>query len=680
MNLNKVYCGDFESDGLLDTVTKIHVMSIGFKNKEGIWEIKSTNDYDVMRKVFSDPNNVIAIHNGVRYDEPLVEKILGIKVKATVICTLALAWYIDFGRGKEGKKFGLEAYGEDFGTLKPEVKDWENLTYEEYEFRCQEDVKITIELWELLLAKLRRIYENEADIIRVIKYLNFIMLCARKQEEQRIQINLSKLNENLAYFEGLKQEKFQQLEEAMPKVPIISKRNKPKVFYKKDGELSIKGEQWLDLLERGGYPQTWEESLEVVTGWEKANPNSVPQKKEWLYSLGWVPQTFSYKRDKETNETKKIEQILTEEKELCPSVLKLKDKDPAIELLDGMSVLTHRIGLLKGLLKNANEEGFVTQGLAQLAVTLRWQHSVIVNFPRYTGKGDIRDGKWVRECLIAGDGCKIVQSDLSGIESRTSDHYTFHINPERIVKTKQKYFDPHTEIAVASNLMTEDEEIWFKWTKENKEREDRKKKGETEDVESLPPETFGKPSDIFYILEKLNGEEAKNLMNKLKMARNKGKTTNYASLYLVGANTLSRNLEIPKKEAQALIDGYWKINYAVKKFSETIRIKKVGTENWVYNPISRFWHNLRNEKDVFSVVNQSSAVYCFNMWLYQVSRFGLFPIIQNHDDLALRAPLEEVDKYTEILEKAMKILNKQLSLNIPIACEIQVGDNLAETH
>jgi DNA polymerase I-like protein with 3'-5' exonuclease and polymerase domains len=674
MNLDNIYCGDLESDALAEDVTKIHVLSIAWKNSEGKWQIKSTRDYEDMKKLFSDPSKVIAIHNGVRFDGRVLEKVLGIKVEATIIDTLALAWYIDCARGKQGKKYGLEFYGVDFGTLKPKVDDWENLTYEEYRFRCEEDTTITVKLWEFLLDKLRAVYDNDGDIIRIIKYLNFIMLCARKQEEQKIKVDLKKLDENLSYFEGLKEEKIKQLVEAMPKIPIKVTKSKPKVIHKKDGTLSEAGKTWFNMLTKCNLPEDYNGNINVINSYELGNPNSVKQKKDWLYSLGWVPQTFAHNRDKETNEVKKVEQILTEEKMLCPSVLKLLEKEPAIEVLDGLSVLTHRIGIFKGLKKAVDENGFVIQGLMQLAVSLRWQHALIVNYPRVTGKGDIRDGKWVRECLIAGDGYRLVQSDMSGIESRTSDHYTFHLNRELIEETKKPFFDPHTKISVVSNLMSADEEIWFKWKKENKER---REKGILED---LPPEAFGNPSDIFYILERLEGEEEKKLMNKLKEARSKGKTTNYASLYLVGSQTLARNLGITKKEAQTLIDAYWNIHWAVKKATESFDIKKVGDEMWILNPISRFRHNLRFEKDSFSVVNQSSAVYCFNMWLYNITQLGEFPILQTHDDLALRMKESDVEKGKYIINTAMENVNKQLGLNVELACEVQVGDNLAETH
>lgn len=654
MNLESIYIGDIESDGLLDEITKIHVFSFAHK-KRGEWIVGSTNKPEDIKRFFSNENNVIAMHNGVRFDGPAIEKIFGIEVKALIIDTLALAWYADFGRDK----YGLEHYGIDFGVPKPPVYDWKNEPYEVYKIRCEEDTKITIKLWEKLLNKLRLIYDGDEDIVRVIKYLNFIMKCSFMQEQQKIEVDVDKINENLKYFESLKEAKVEQLKQAMPKIPTLKTIRRPKELYKKNGSLTVAGARWVDM-------NVSEDEITVISGFEDPNPNSVPQKKAWLYSLGWKPQTFSYKRNKKTGEIKKIEQILTEEKNLCPSVLKLKEKEPAIDLLEGASVLTHRIGLLKSLLDN-QKNGFITQGLVRLAVTLRWQHSVVVNFPRVTGKGDIRDGKWIRECLIAGKGNKIVQSDLSGIESRTSDHYTFPLNPDLIKETQRPFFDPHIKIAVASNLMTQDEGVWFKWKRENN---DRKNRGEPE----LPIEVFGSLSSTFKV------QDEKALMDKLKLARNKAKTTNYASLYQVGASTLSRNLSIPKKEAQTLIDSYWTVHWAVREVTKTFHIKQVGNEMWVLNPISRFRHNLRNEKDVFSTVNQSSAVYCFNIWLHNITKQGVWPICQSHDDLVIVCNEKNTEKVKGIITKAMEATNRQLKLNVELACEVQVGDDLSKTH
>lgn len=141
---------DVESDGLLDRLTKIHVLSYTRDGKEVI----STHDYDEMREFFTT-EPVLVGHNICRFDIPAVEKVLGIKVKARLVDTLALSWYINHER----QKHGLEGYGEDYGVPKPVIKDWDSLTPEDYRHRCEQDVLINWRLWRDLQMKLRRLYQ-----------------------------------------------------------------------------------------------------------------------------------------------------------------------------------------------------------------------------------------------------------------------------------------------------------------------------------------------------------------------------------------------------------------------------------------------------------------------------------------------------------------------------------------
>ena len=673
MKLDSILVADIETDGLLNEMTKLHVLVVGYQTKDGTWATKATNKEEDIRKFFTNPNNTIVMHNGRRFDGPAIEKLYGFKVEATIIDSLSLAWYLEPNRIKEGKKFGLESFGEEFGIPKPEIKDWNTLSYEEYKHRCTEDVKINTILWLKQFRKLQLIYDGDLDSIkRLISLLNWIMDCSYRQEAEGVMVDIEKTEANLAHFEAMKEEKIIQLKAAMPKVAIEATKDFPKRgLYKADGSLSKAGEDWLVILDQCKLPSDYEGSIKVIKGYNEPNPNSVLQKKQWLYSLGWKPQTFKHNRDKVTNEVDVVEQIMTEDKMLCPSVLKLAEKEPAIESFDGLTVLTHRIGLLKSFLKNKDENGYVHQGLQSLAVTMRWMHSILVNLPRYTGTGDIRDGRWIRECLIAGPGKTIVQSDLSGIESRTSDHYTFHIDPDRIEKTKQKYYDPHTEIAVFANLMTTDEEIWFKWYKERKD---------SDNPESITPEMFGNPSPEFDKLKNVDDAEAKKLMNRLKVSRSAGKTTNYASLYNVGPSTLARTLDIKESKAKKLLEAYWKINFSIKIFTESLEVKKVDKENWIYNPISKFWYYLRNEKDKFSVINQSSAVYCFNIWVYNCTKAGIWPVTQSHDDQLYIVDKDKASETQVIINNAMEKVNEQIRLNVRLDCETQTGKNIAETH
>jgi uncharacterized protein YprB with RNaseH-like and TPR domain len=137
MNLeDKLFVADIETKGLLDVINSpedFHVLSVGYKTSKGNWKVKSTNDHQKVIDFFTDETNTIVMHNGRRYDKPAIEKMFGVEVKATIIDSLSLAWYLESNRVKEGKKFGLESYGEDFGVPKPAVNgdEWAGLNKDE---------------------------------------------------------------------------------------------------------------------------------------------------------------------------------------------------------------------------------------------------------------------------------------------------------------------------------------------------------------------------------------------------------------------------------------------------------------------------------------------------------------------------------------------------------------------
>ena len=86
---------DIETDGLLDKLTKIHVLSY---QTAAMDEPRSIFDYDEMRDFFleysMDHTLALAGHNIVRFDIPAVEKVLNIKVRAKLVDTLGLSWYL----------------------------------------------------------------------------------------------------------------------------------------------------------------------------------------------------------------------------------------------------------------------------------------------------------------------------------------------------------------------------------------------------------------------------------------------------------------------------------------------------------------------------------------------------------------------------------------------------------
>ena len=188
---------DIETDGLDPTM--IHVMSW---EEDG--EVHSTNDYDEMRAKLMSASELSG-HNIIRYDLPALNKILGFYVAKhqRVVDTLPLSWYLNYDRSKHG----LEGYGNDYGVPKPKIEDWENLTYEDYAHRCEEDVKINMRLYKELMYKLGKLYKDEESLDKCINYLMFKMECAAAQEKFGWRIDFAKAKGHLDELTALKEEK-----------------------------------------------------------------------------------------------------------------------------------------------------------------------------------------------------------------------------------------------------------------------------------------------------------------------------------------------------------------------------------------------------------------------------------------------------------------------------------------
>ena len=95
MDLNKVIIFDIETNGMLEDLDRLHVMSIGYISDNGKWTIESMNDESKIKSFFEDSNNVMVGHNIIMYDIPAIEKLYpGVDIKCGVIDTLPISWYL----------------------------------------------------------------------------------------------------------------------------------------------------------------------------------------------------------------------------------------------------------------------------------------------------------------------------------------------------------------------------------------------------------------------------------------------------------------------------------------------------------------------------------------------------------------------------------------------------------
>jgi hypothetical protein len=609
---------DIETDGLLDQMTKIHVLSYSEDNKTVI----HTHDYDEMREFFLTRKTLVG-HNIVRFDIPAVEKLLGIKVEARLIDTLALSWYIHHDR----LKHGLEGYGDEYGVPKPVIKDWNSLSPEEYAHRCNEDVKINNRLYLLLNMKLNKLYDNENDKDRLIDYLTFKLDCAREQEELQWKLDVPKAQAAYDEISRLKEEKVEQLAEAMPKRMLTRMVTQPKVMYKKDGELSSHGENWLALCKE--YKQSLTSiGFKINTGEERGNPNSNDQVKDWLYSLGWKPRTFKFVRDKKTGDERQIEQV-RKGSELCSSVVDLASVDPAVDLLDGLTVLTHRAGILSSFL-DCHKDGYLQAGVAGLTNTFRFKHyRPLVNLPSV----DKPYGDVIRGCLTCPDGYVLAGADMTSLEDTTKRHYMKPLDPTYVEEMSREGFDPHLDLALHAGVINQDD------------------------------------------IDKHNSGE-----RSLKALRKNYKVVNYSATYGVGAAKLARETGMSKGEAKTLLDAFWSRNWAIEKVASTVRVREVMDGMWLLNPVSGFWHSLRSDKDRFSTLNQSTGVFCFDTWVAICRKNGVKAVGQFHDEIIALVKKGDEGKVENLMHEAAIMLNDKVKLNVPLGTDVQFGNTYADIH
>ena len=606
---------DIETDGL--DPTKIHVLSW----EDELGKIQHTHDYVAMR-IFFEEATILIGHNIVRYDIPAVEKILGVKVSATLVDTLAVSWYINHTRPKHG----LEGYGEYYNVKKPEITDWENLTKEEYAHRCNEDVKINVRLWRDLDIKLSKLYPDLNNKWDLLNYLTFKMQCAAEQEALKWKLDVDKANKYLAEWGDMKEDKIEQLAEAMPKRVLTKVQQRPKVMYKKDGELSSHGERFEELRKEYRQPENVQ-SFVVKTGEVRGNPSSPEQVKDWLYSIGWVPRTFKFVRGSDDQE-KQIPQI-RREGELCPSVKDLVSEDPAVSILDGLSVLSHRISVLKGMVEH-EVDGYVQATVAGMTNTLRFKHAKpLVNIPSV----EKPYGKEIRGCLTAPEGYTLCGADMTSLEDTTKRHYMKPLDPNYVAEMSKEGFDPHLDLAKHAGIITQDD------------------------------------------IDKHNSGE-----KSLKALRKNYKVVNYSATYGVGAAKLARETGMSKKEAQKLLDAFWSRNWSVQKVATTLRKRELFGGMWVQNPVSGFWYSLRSEKDRFSTLNQGTGVYCFDNWVKKCREKGIKTVGQFHDEII--ALVKEGDQIETAMNMNYSIqeLNEQLKLNVDLGVDAQFGKTYAEIH
>ena len=684
---------DIEADNLLDDATKIYCLS--FKS---MGETNTLTDYGDIKQFFLDHLHKgipLVAHNGIAYDIPLAEKILGIDLSENmVIDTLMLSWALNTKRPKHG----LDSFFPDYGIKKPVIDDWENLTVKEYCHRCEEDVKINTALWSDFMGRLdeiytttkieidnlnvggRRVSEDEVTYLDryvnnstldeyVDRYITFLMYkgdTGRLREETKFEADIPHINKVLGELEVIVEEAKVELEKIMPPVAEWKTKSYPKNPRKKDKTLSAHGKAWNDALDLIGQRDQYGEVLAkkgktdkeiiLLKGYKEPNANSVKQIKDLLFMKGWQPTSFKFEAPpqedwdawKESGYTlpkpspRKIPQVTVDSdagKVLCSSVEVLAESSPEIMKYAKYGMLKHRLGMFKGFLRD-EKNGYLTARVNGYTNTLRDKHGELVNMAGV----DKAYGTELRGSLIAGEGKIALGSDLSSLEDRVKHHFMLAYDPEYVNTMMDSTYDPHIQMALTAGLISQEQ---------------------FDDFKAGNPDAW------------------------TKKARKMGKACNYASVYGAGGATIARSAGVSKGEGENLHAAYWKLNWSVTAIAEdqtTFTDSRGGM--WLINPINGFCYSLRAEKDIFSTLCQGTGSFFFDRWVDYVlegmySRFGVKRLSACfHDEFVSVFKDTEANRkiMEEITLKAIDNVNEEYMLRRDLGCDVQFGTDYSQIH
>lgn len=624
--------GDTESDGLLDTATRVWCATFyDTETNKTIAFTDKNSPFDSLAKYITEyiDNNLdktFVYQNGVNFDIPLLEKlVIGWKFKGELFDTL-YASRILWPDRREGHS--LASWGEEFGVLKPEHEDWSQFS-EEMLHRNKEDVKIGTLLFEHIKKHLEdlHIYDPRITFDKFNDVLQMEQQVAQIIEQQArngwlFDIPLAyKLVDELSI-------KIQAIEkELIPTLPIRVVRPSETVTkaFKDNGDITANALKWyLKHKANSDFTQDIGGDFSKVQ-FENMNLGSSNQVKDFLLDNGWVPSEYNYKKDgfnkpirdkygKLIKTSPKIPKKVEEWEELAITI-----NNPSIKLLAEYNKSSHRKSQIEGLLSNVRPSDHRIEAQANSCGTntTRMQHRIVVNIPKSDPK--VFYGKEMRSLFICPENRILVGVDASALEARIEAHYIYPFDPEGAMELIEG--DIHT-----------------------------------------------KNSEIF------------------QCTRSLAKNGKYALTYGCAPAKLASTLGKPSNKAEELYNAYWEGNPGLKELKEKVEdvYNKYGYILAIDGrPLTiRYKHALINTlfQSGGSIIMKKALILLAKK-LEKVYTKKEYLIIGNfHDEIQIECNPEIANEIGRLGVESIKEAGEFFNTNVPFTGEYKSGCNWSFTH
>ena len=188
----------------------------------------------------------------------------------------------------------------------------------------------------------------------------------------------------------------------------------------------------------------------------------------------------------------------------------------------------------------------------------------------------------------------------------------------------------------------------------------------------------------------------KNIEEVTSAERRNAKAVNFGIIYGQSAFGLSQSLGIPRKEAGAIIDEYWKQYPRIKEYmNTTINFAKEHGYVQTLKGRKRYLRDINSanftirgfaERNAINAPIQGSAADMIKIAMINIHKriknqkseiIHSKMILQVHDELLFDAHKDEI----EILKKiVIEEMENAMHLNVPIKADVGVGENWLEAH
>lgn len=178
-----------------------------------------------------------------------------------------------------------------------------------------------------------------------------------------------------------------------------------------------------------------------------------------------------------------------------------------------------------------------------------------------------------------------------------------------------------------------------------------------------------------------------------KDMRRKAKTANFGIIYGISAFGLAERLDIPRKEAKEIIDGYFESFQGVRDYMDKC-IEDAKTTGAVTTLFGRRRElddiNSKNsvvrgvaERNAINAPIQGTAADIIKIAMIEIfkalneKQLRTKMILQVHDELVFDTPVDEVEVVKQLVCEKMENACK---LNVPLLAEVGIGKNWLEAH